>query len=120
LDDARSVRQRAVLNNNFDGTPNADWTQPSFLGTVDPFTWASVGYTFTLAGDTARGYAQANYISNVFVSPFKNPACYVADAGWAIMNMATKFPGSIVYNKSSKATKFAYSSAAVQNVATTK
>lgn len=107
-DDARSVEQRRVLNNNFDGTPNADWTKPSFLGSVDPFTWASVGYVFTLAGDTTRGYAQASYISSIFVSPFNNPACYVADAGWAIMNMATKFSGSIVYNKSSGDVKFAY------------
>ncbi|MBC7410997.1 MAG: T9SS type A sorting domain-containing protein [Bacteroidia bacterium] len=94
LSDARSIHHRNVLHNNFDGTPNTNWTTPAFLGTVDAFTWASIGYLFSLAGDTAKGFAQANYISNVFVSPFPSTPCYVADAGWAIMNMALKYPAT--------------------------
>jgi Secretion system C-terminal sorting domain len=95
INDLRSIHQRNVLNNNFNGTFNPDWTKLSFLGIVDDFTWASVGYVFSLANDTLHGYAQANYISNVFLSPFPYPPCYVADAGWCILSMAIKFPPNV-------------------------
>lgn len=92
LNDTRSIHQRIVLHNNFDGTPGTNWTTSAFLGSVDAYTWASIGYLFSIAGDTAKGYAQASYISSVFVSPFPSTPCYVGDAGWVTMNMATKYP----------------------------
>ena len=94
INSARSIHHRQVLNTNFNGSSSADWTSSSFLTSVDPFTWASVGYVFSLAGDTTKGYAQADYISTVFITPFPYPPCYVADAGWAIMNMATRYPST--------------------------
>ena len=92
--DARSIRQRTVLNNNFNGTSNINWTSQAFLGTVDAFTWASIGYVFSLAGDSTKGYAQANYIGPLFVAPYPYAPCYVADAGWLMMNMSLKFPAT--------------------------
>jgi hypothetical protein len=89
---ARSAFQRATLNNNFDGSPNTDWTTSAFVGSVDSYTWASIGYIFSMAGDSALGYKQGNYISGIFKAPFPEPPCYIADAGWAIMNMAIKYP----------------------------
>jgi len=94
INSSRSIRQRQVLNNNFDGTPNHNWTTSAFLGNVDDYTWASIGYIFSLAGDTMHGYNQANYIANVFKPPYDYPPCYVADASWLIMNMTTKYPVS--------------------------
>jgi len=90
--DARSVYQRQVLDESFDGSPNTDWTTPAFMASVDAFTWASIGYVFSSANDTVRGFAQADYISGVFQPPYPYPPCYVADAAWAIMNMAVKYP----------------------------
>ncbi|HQW68443.1 MAG TPA: T9SS type A sorting domain-containing protein [Flavobacterium sp.] len=94
FDDSRSIYQREVLNTNFNGITNSNWTTASFLGTVDNFTWASVGLVFSSASDTEKGFEQANYIATVYTHPFPYPPCYVGDAGWAIMNMVLKYPSS--------------------------
>ena len=92
---ANSKKHRQILQNNFNGTLHADWTTYNFINgpnAVDAFPWASIGYAFSLANDTVSGYKQASYISsNVFVFPFNYPPCYVADAGWVILNMSKKY-----------------------------
>lgn len=88
--DSRSVNQRSVLKAHF-----KDWTHSLEEGDV----WASVGYIFSLGKDTVNGYAQANYISSLYVKPFHCVNGRCNEAGWLIMNMATKFPARAMSKK---------------------
>lgn len=91
LNDMRSIIQRQALNNNFDGSPMPDWTSPAFLSTVDVYGWPLVGYLFTIAGDTAKGFAQGNYLINEYAYPYSIPPNFVGEAGWMLMLLEQRF-----------------------------
>ncbi|MFP5040291.1 hypothetical protein [Parasediminibacterium sp. JCM 36343] len=82
-----SVYQRKALNKKF-----PYWTSFSYYPKMDDYTWPSIGYAFSKAGDTANGFKHTDNINKIFVANNFDSPCTVSDAGWLIMNMAIRFP----------------------------
>ena len=85
-----AIHQREILSQNFNEKNGKDWTTDSFLiKKIDPYPWASIGYAYTMAGDTATGHRQLGYIIRLFKDPEQAEHRNVSEAGWALMHLST-------------------------------
>ncbi len=96
VDDRNSQRskfQRQTLNENFDGKINPDWKSIDFVNKhVDDFCWPVIGYVFSGAGDTEKGFKQVGYITELYKSYPDGEKCILSELSWAIMNMSNRYP----------------------------
>jgi hypothetical protein len=85
----RSAHQREIVSQNFNPKNKNDWTDSSFVqDTLHTYPWASVGYIYSMAGDTAAGHKQLSYVVGLFKDS-TGAHCNLEEAGWALMHLAT-------------------------------
>jgi hypothetical protein len=88
----RSVHQRDVLTQNFSEKNGKDWTMDSFIiKKIDPYPWASIGYAFSMAGDTETGHKQLAYVILLFKDPEQSAHVNIAEAGWGLIHLSTLY-----------------------------